>query len=211
MCLAARTEAQIATGVAGAETPPIEAALARIAASVDPCGESPEVRGVVATVRACAAATYEIRVSGAAARNLFDRLPAEPGQRPTRIITWNPDLTSDLETGCDGDPTKPVRRDPTASLVHELAHAAYDCLGIDAGPLEFEAVRIENIYRRAAKLCQRSYYGDDPLPATLLKTCDAVHCTCNPPNGSGAVAPLADKEDASPEPRGRLGDSAENR
>jgi hypothetical protein len=212
VCLAAaRVEAQIVACAAGAETQPIEAALARIEASVDPCGDSSEIRAMLATLRGCTTATYQICSSPVVSRNLFDRLPAESGTRPTRIITWNPDLESDLEAGCDGDPSKPVRRDPTASLLHELVHAAHDCLGIDPGQLEFEAVRIENIYRRAAGLCQRSHYGDDPLPAELRKTCDAVHCTCSAPDGSGEVAHLADKEDASAEPRGRLGDSAESR
>jgi hypothetical protein len=43
-------------------------------------------------------------------------------------------------------------RDPTASLVHELAHAAQDCSGLNPGEHELEAVRIENIYRRASGL-----------------------------------------------------------
>lgn len=204
-------QAQIVACAGGADEHRIAEALARIEASLDPCGESRELRSVLEVLRACPTATYQVCTSGEATRNLFDRPRAAPGERPTRVITWNPGLTSELEDGCDGDRSQPVRRDATASLLHELVHAAHDCLGIDPGDLELEAVRIENIYRRAAGLCQRSSYGDEALPARLRKTCNAEHCPCSAPVEPGEVAHLANEEGASPGMRIRLGDSVENR
>src|SRR5262249_55048590 len=67
------------------------------------------------------------------------------------------------------------------SLLHELAHAAQDCAGLNPGDHELEAVYIENIYRRAAGLCQRTSYGDEPLPATMVKLCGPGECGCGPP------------------------------
>jgi hypothetical protein len=91
-------------------------------------------------------------------RNWFDR----PNGDPTRIrtITWNRGWPPPIEFSCDGDPGKPVLRDATASSC-ELAHAAQDCDGLDPTANEFDAVRIESIYRRAAGLCQRTVYGTD--------------------------------------------------
>src|SRR5262245_56518983 len=70
----------------------VTAALRRIEASVDPCGETATVRAVLQKLDAC---RYEIRTSMTAARNLYDR----------RAITWNPELRSELEPRCDRDPT----------------------------------------------------------------------------------------------------------
>ena len=67
-----------------------------------------------------------------------------------------------------------VTRDPTASLLHEIVHAVHDCEGLDPGAHELDAVRIENIYRRAAGLCQRTGYGDVPLPAAMVRVCDSA-------------------------------------
>jgi len=73
-----------------------------------------------------------------------------------------------------------VLRDPAASLLHELAHAADDCRGLNPGEHELEAVRVENVYRRAAGLCQRAGYGDDALPRAFVKECSPAHCSCAP-------------------------------
>jgi hypothetical protein len=100
---------------------------------------------------------------------VFDRPVDHHGRPLRRTIGWNPALRSELEPGRDGDPGEPLRRDPTASLLHELVHAAHDCQGLNPGEHEFEAVRIENIYRRAAGLCQRPGYGDEPLPASAVR------------------------------------------
>ena len=133
----------------------IAAALYQIRRSVDPCGESTEVARVLDRFERCAG--YEIRTSTTVDRNLFYR----------RLITWNPDLRSELEPACAGEPARPLLRDPTASLLHEFVHAAQACEG--RSPDELEAVRIENIYRRAAHLCQRTGYGDTPLPTTACE------------------------------------------
>jgi len=142
-------------------------ALARIRAVVDPCGESRELPELLDELERCPAARYQICARTDVARNLFER-PAD--ERPG-VITWNPELRSELEPTCESDPTLPVRRDPLASLVHEIVHAVHDCRGLPAGRLELEAVRVENIYRRAAGLCQRRGYGDEPLPAAMRRAC----------------------------------------
>lgn len=149
------------------EAGPVAEALARIRAVVDPCGESRELIALVDEFERCPAARYQICARPDAVRNLFER-PAD--ERPG-VITWNPDLRSELEPSCEADPGSPVHRDPLASLVHELVHAVHDCRGLPAGELELEAVRVENIYRRAAGLCQRRGYGDEPLPAAMRRTC----------------------------------------
>jgi hypothetical protein len=167
----------------------IAQALQSIRDSVDPCGESPQVLRVVDALEQCATARYEVCTSARSSRNLFDR----PNDRQeARTIIWNPELRSELEPGCDGDPARPVVRDPTASLLHELVHAAHDCAGLDPGEQELEAVRIENIYRRAMGLCQRSRYGDDPLPTDLVKPCAGGSCSCpGPPPSPDALSPAA--------------------
>jgi len=142
----------------------VAAALRRIETSVDPCGETATMLAVLARLDGC---RYEIRTSATADRNLFDR-PA--------TITWNPDLRSALEPSCD--------RDPTASLLHELVHAVDECEGRNPGEHELEAVRIENIYRRAAGLCQRTRYGGDVLPASMTRECGRDRCTCGVPTAS---------------------------
>ena len=148
----------------------VAAALRRIGQSIDPCGESAEIARVLDRL-AQTSARYEICETSTGWRNVFDR--GEAGG----TITWNPELRSELEPGCDGDPARPVMRDPTASLLHELVHALHDCEG-GVGDDEVEAVRIENIYRRAAGLCQRSRYGDERLPAEALKACTQDRCAC---------------------------------
>jgi len=157
-----------------ADAGPIADALQRLRESRDPCGESPEVRRVLARVERCASSRYEICTSSTAWRNAFDRSDGAPRRG---LITWNPDLHTELEGGCDGDPTRPVTRDPTASLLHELVHALHDCEGLNPGEHELEAVRIENIYRRAAGLCQRSRYGDRFAPE-VMKPCSPGRCAC---------------------------------
>ena len=149
----------------------IAEALRTIRNSVDPCGESPQVLQIIETLERCATARYEVCTSGQASRNMFDR-PND--RRELRTIIWNPELRSELEPACDGDPKQPVLRDPTASLLHELVHAAHDCAGLDPGAQELEAVRIENIYRRAAGLCQRGGDGEHPLASP----CVGGSCAC---------------------------------
>ncbi len=191
----------------------IATALADLESGVDPCGESAQVIEVLQKLKSCAKTTYEICTSLQIRRNVFDRPSGKHGEVLPRTITWNPDLRSELERGCDGDPATPVLRDPTASLLHELVHAADDCQGINPGEHEIEAVRIENIYRRAAGLCQRTTYGDDPLPSQLVKECMPGHCPCSPPGNSGLVV----RNPSTPEKRqvssaatgtARLGDSS---
>jgi hypothetical protein len=129
----------------------------------------------------CSMTSYQICTSDTIDRNVFDRPIGTHGEVLPRTITWNPALRSELELGCDGIPGKPVLRDPTASLLHEIVHAVQDCEGLNPGEHELEAVRIENIYRRAAGLCQRSSYGDDPLPAQTVRVCSAGDCPCSAP------------------------------
>jgi hypothetical protein len=167
----------------------IAAALARIRSSVDPCGESPQVGEILAQLAQCTQTSYRICTDTQIDRNVFDRpLGVRDGASHT-TITWNPKLHSQIDQGCDGDPTKPVDRDPTASLLHELVHALQDCRGLNPGKHELDAVRIENIYRRAAGLCQRRSYGDQLLPAEMVKLCDAESCSCSAPlDSSGQMA-----------------------
>ena len=158
--------------------PAIAGALRAIRASVDPCGESAELAAMLATLEGCAPGHYRICTDRTTHRNVFDRpLGSDP-----RTITWNPELRSVLEPACDDDPGSRVLRDPTASLVHELAHAAQDCEGLNPGEHELEAVRLENVYRRAAGLCQRRGYGDEPLPADMIRACTPGRCSCAPPS-----------------------------
>ena len=162
----------------------IASALARIERSVDPCGESAQMIEVLHAVEGCSKAAYQICTSSEIDRNVFDRPLDEHGSALRRTINWNPGLRSELELGCDGNVTKLLLRDPTASLLHELVHAAHDCEGINPGEHEIEAVRIENIYRRAVGLCQRSCYGDDRLPPQLTKDCTPGRCHCSAPSHS---------------------------
>lgn len=154
-------------------------ALTRIRRSIDPCGESPQVVALLDKVEHCAATSYRICTSLQSDRNSFDR----PGGDPAllRTITWNPALPTVMELGCDGDPTKPVLRDATASLLHELTHAGQDCDGLEPSAYEFEAVRVENIYRRAVGICQRSRYGDASLPPEMVRVCERAYCPCTSP------------------------------
>jgi hypothetical protein len=131
-------------------------------------------------------------------RNFIERVPTAPdGLRST--ITWNPDLRSELERGCDGDAKRAVLRDPIASLLHELVHAVQDCAGLDPADHEFEAVRIENIYRRARQLCQRTRYGDQPLPAAMRVSCEPGACSCHSADGRLVAAPVRDGENGARE------------
>ena len=183
----------VAAGVSRAEMVPcrhvsnarqVEDALARLRDARDPCGESAEMAAVLDALAGCPTARYEICVSVSADRNLFDRPSTRDG---IRTIVWNPGLSSELEPRCEpgGDA---LRREPTASLLHEIVHAAHDCAGLDPGQLELDAVRVENIYRRAAGLRQRGAYGTERLPAGMTRSCEPGACTCAVP-GSLAAAP----------------------
>jgi hypothetical protein len=169
--------AQLSPCGRNSDGPAIAAALHAIRASVDPCGESPELAAMLATVARCAPGRYQICTDRTIQRNVLDRpMGSEP-----RTITWNPVLRSVLEPASGDDPTSRVLRDPTASLVHELAHAAQDCEGLNPGEHELEAVRLENVYRRAAGLWQRHGYGDEPLPPEMVRTCTPADCSCSLP------------------------------
>ena len=183
----------VAAGICHAEMVPcrhasdarqVDEALARLRGANDPCGESAEVTAALDALAGCRTARYEICVSASADRNLFDR----PSTRDEiRTIVWNPGLSSELEPRCEpgGDP---LRREPTASLLHEIVHAAHDCAGLDPGQLELEAVRVENIYRRAAGLRQRAAYGTERLPAGMTRSCAPGACTCDVPGSLAAAA-----------------------
>ena len=194
-----------------ADTERIIHALAQIEQSVDPCGESAQVLEVLETLKHCTKATYQICTNPQVDRNLFDRPSIEATSELGRTITWNPTLRSQLEPTCDGDAASPVLRDPTASLLHELVHAAHDCLGIDPGEHEIEAVRIENIYRRAAGLCQRRGYGEEHLPAHFVKTCFPGDCPCSSgdstPDRRTQPPPLGRQLSGGPSSSTTLGDS----
>jgi len=166
----------------------IDAALARIRTSTDPCGESPQVATLLQQLSQCGYENFRICTNTRIDRNVFERPSGERGEGSLTTIKWNPQLHTKLEEGCDGDPTKPVLRDPTASLLHELAHAIQACMGLNPGEHELEAVRIENIYRRAAGLCQRRSYGRELLPSYMLKTCDAWQCSCSTPGNGSQLA-----------------------
>ncbi len=175
--LSTAASAQLAACSPDADAAAIGMALGAIRHSADPCGESAELHAMLAAIEHCASGPSRICTDLTIHRNLFDRqTPADP-----RTITWNPELRSVLEPTCADEPDGPLVRDPTASLVHELAHAAQDCEGLDPGEHELEAVRLENIYRRAAGLYQRRGYGDDPLPSEMLRTCTPTRCSCATP------------------------------
>ncbi|HJQ83307.1 MAG TPA: hypothetical protein VKA21_04480 [Candidatus Binatia bacterium] len=178
----------------------ITEALGRIRATVDPCGETAEIGAVLDRLAGCRTARYEICTSATAGRNVLDR----------RTITWNPDLRSELEAG-----GSPVLRDPTASLLHELVHVADACEGRNPGAYELEAVRIENIYRRAAGLAQRTRYGDYRLPAAMRRLCGPEACACTVPPATEIEAPIIPPSpagpraaDSAPPPAGSDADSA---
>jgi hypothetical protein len=154
-------------------------ALSHLRGTVDPCGESSEIAAVLDRLERCAAASYEICTSATVDRNVLHRT----------TITWNPDLRSELEPGCDGDAAAPVGRDPTASLLHELVHAADACDGRNPGDHELDAVRVENIYRRAAGLCQRTGYGTALLPAAMQRICTPGACPCSIPASADVGVP----------------------
>lgn len=165
----------------------IERALQTIRSSIDPCGGSSEVSELLREVETCPTGRYEICIDRTATRNVFDRPSGAHRRSQTRTITWNPDLRAEIEQGCGGDPGFPVVRDPIASLLHELAHAAQDCRGLDPREHEFDAVRIENIYRRATRSCQRTRYGADFLPTSMLLSCEPGGCVCRPPTDSASA------------------------
>ena len=175
--LSTAADAQLAACGSDGDASAIGNALRAIRQSADPCGESPELTAMLAVIEHCASGPSRICTDPTIHRNLFDRqTTAAP-----RTITWNPVLRSVLEPTCSDEPDEQILRDPTASLVHELAHAAQDCEGLNPGEHELDAVRLENVYRRAAGLCQRQEYGDDRLPAEMLRTCTRTNCSCSTP------------------------------
>jgi hypothetical protein len=182
-------------------------ALRQLRRSVDPCGESAAVAAVLERLERCAAARYEICTSTTVDRNALDRT----------TITWNPDLRSELERAAY-DTAASVVRDPTASLLHELVHAADACEGRNPGEHELEAVRVENIYRRAVRLRQRTRYGDTVLPAAMQRVCDPGACPCTLPASGDAGVPSVPAPahgphaaDSAPPPAGGDADPLANR
>ena len=171
----------------GADATQIADALDRIRRSVDPCGESPQIVTLLDELEHCTRARYQICTDTTASRNLFDRAGADG----LGTITWNPELRSELEAGCGGDSASSVMRDPVASLLHEIVHAAHDCAGLQPGEHELEAVRVENIYRRAAGLCPRTGYGDERLPEAPTQACAPERCACSfvPPVAHASASP----------------------
>lgn len=132
-------------------------------------------------IERCVGTVYNVCTDPTATRNVFDRPATLFGLTAPRAITWNPALRTEVELKCAANPAEPLLRDPTASLLHELVHAAQDCDGLNPGEHELEAVRIENIYRRAAGLCQRTGYGDERLPRSMLASCNTGPCSCSSP------------------------------
>jgi hypothetical protein len=173
--------------------PTVAAALARIRLAVDPCGESGQILVVLERLARCSKNGYRICANRSAARNVFDRAVADEDNLGT--ITWNPELRTELEEARHGEPESAVRRDPTASLLHELVHVVQQCDGLNPGEHELDAVRIENIYRRASGLSQRTGYGERPLPLRMVRLCGARYCSCEPPAapwiGDSAAVPAA--------------------
>jgi len=161
---------------AGASQEEVDAALAVVQRSVDPCGGSAELVSTLRAFARCGAGAYPICLDRASQRSFIDQGTRNGVEVTT--ITWNPELRTELEADCSGDASRPVLRDPTASLLHEIVHAVQDCEGLVPADHEFEAVRIENIYRRARGLCQRTRYGSDVLPASMVVSCVPGHCSC---------------------------------
>jgi hypothetical protein len=186
--LATHASARGADCASAADHTVVTAAIAQIERSVDPCGESAQVHEVLAQFRRCADRAYRICMDAHSERNFIERA-ANPADGAASTIIWNPALRTELEWGCDGDPLRAVLRDPLASLLHELVHAVQDCAGLDPAEHEFEAVRIENIYRRAGKLCQRTRYGERPLPAPMRVPCEPAACACQPVHRTLTSAP----------------------
>ena len=186
--------------------PDVQAALARLEASVDPCGESAIVLDVVRDFKRCAMRGYRLCRDRDSARNFIER--GTPNSDVPTTITWTPGLRTELERGCGGSPGKPVLRDPLASLFHELVHAVQDCHGLDPAEHELEAVRIENIYRRAQGLCQRTRYGEALLPATMTMSCEPGNCQCAPSERHLWTAAQTIDPTAATEPLSAAGDVA---
>jgi hypothetical protein len=181
--ITASTGARLVVPPAAAERGQIARAFEAMRRSVDPCGESARIVAVVEAFERCAPARYRIRIDPTASRNLL-----EPGSEDEAgTIIWNPALRSELEGECEEDPARAVLRDPVASLLHEMVHAVDDCEGRNPAARELEAVRVENVYRRAAGLCQRTAYGSHPLET------DAIRC-----DGSRGRSRLASAEDSAP-------------
>jgi hypothetical protein len=151
--------------------------LVQVEGSIDPCGETAELVDLVREFRRCAPKGYRICLNLESQRNSTD--PGKKAAGLSTTITWNPELRTELERGCDGDSQRPVLRDPIASLLHEVVHAVQDCRGLNPVEHEFEAVRIENIYRRGRGLCQRTRYGETHLPSTMLVSCEPGNCLCS--------------------------------
>jgi len=183
--------AQAQSEICHSDDESIAAALAAIRHAVDPCGESAQIGAVLDGLERCSATGYRICTSPDALRNVFDRPLRDIGEFPIGTIVWNPQLRSELESTCDGEPSHAVWRDPAASLLHELVHAAQECAGLNPGEHELEAVRVENIFRRATGLPQRGGYGDTALPPEMVRICSPGSCPCSPPIAP-ALAPDRD-------------------
>ena len=156
-----------------AAMPAVQAALTAIERTVDPCGDDAELADVVRRFRRCTTSGVRVCLDREATRNV-----TEYGAEHGTTITWNPRLRTELERRCATDPARPVLREPVASLLHELVHVVQACDGLDPADHELEAVRLENVFRRARGLCQRTRYGDVELPPGMLVACEPGQCSC---------------------------------
>jgi hypothetical protein len=85
---------------------------------------------------------------------------------------------------------------------------------MNPGEHELEAVRIENIYRRAAGLPQRRGYGELALPAQMVRLCGSGACSCAVPMEVSSTIVLTVPESFAavplePHPQQRSGDRPE--
>ncbi len=183
-------QALVGTPLAAVSSPAVECdshsirervahAVQEIEHVVDPCGDSAEIGRIIESFRRCDPTSYKICVDTRSPRNYVDPGARGNPPQPTALV-WNPELRNELESSCNGDDSRPLLREPNASLLHELVHIVQDCSGLDPAAHESEAVRIENIYRRARGLCQRTRYGNEALPPDAFVACRGDSCSCPP-------------------------------
>ena len=111
----------------------------------------------------------------------------DPGLGSPCVVYWNPDGASNFSFVFPYIP-----RDPVASLIHELAHAARGVTGaledeqetgwaLEAAPEEQNGgTLIENMYRRSRGLSMRPSYGPSSLNERATRPCcDAGTIGCN--------------------------------
>jgi hypothetical protein len=179
---------------------PDRCAFDTIRRSIDPCGESAQIVDMVDRFERCTRASYEICTDGTASRNL--REPRGVDERGT--IIWNPALRSELRRGCDGDPARPVMRDPWRRCCTSSSTRWTTAKDATRRRVSWRP-SVEDVYRRAVGLCQRSGYGDQLLGAEARRACAL-------PADSSSVAaagrePAPERETPRPAPGGRGAES----